>query len=106
MTSPPKVAMPWTAVAVAVLLPLANVPLLRVSVTVEESPVTVLPPASSTATATGGGRGGPATPVPGCCGEESLGGGGVGDALGGGLLRPPALAGRVDGAGARDARVG
>src|SRR5262249_36233271 len=105
MTSPPKVAMPWTAVAVAVLLPLANVPLLRVSVTVEESPVTVLPPASSTATATGGGRGEPATPLPGCCVKESFAGVWIVNALDVALVRPPSRAVRGEGAGALSARL-
>ena len=71
MTSPPKVAIPWTAAAVAVLLPLAKVPLLSVSVTVDESPATVLPAASSTATTTGGVSGEPITPLGGCCVKAS-----------------------------------
>src|SRR5690349_21299084 len=49
-----KIATPDDAVAVAVAEPSANVPLSRVSVTVELSPVTTLPYGSSTATVTAG----------------------------------------------------
>ena len=49
-----NVAIPLTVLAVAVLVPLANVPLLRVSVTVDVLAVTVLPWVSSTATVTAG----------------------------------------------------
>src|SRR5262249_45953413 len=102
MTSPPKVATPWTAVAVAVLPPPANVPPLRVSVTVEESPVTVLPGAASTATATGAGRGArrrrggePTTPLPGCCVKASFAGVWIVNELDVALVRLPSVAVRV-----------
>ena len=50
----PKVAIPLTAATLAVVPPPAKVPPLNVSVTVDVSAVTVLPKASSTATATAG----------------------------------------------------
>jgi hypothetical protein len=71
------------------------VPLLRVSVTVEESPVTVLPPASSTATATGGVRGEPTTPLPGCCVKASCVGVWIVNELDVALVRLPSVAVRV-----------
>jgi len=56
----PKVATPVTALAMTAL------PLLSVSVTAELSPATTFPLASSTATVTGGLRGTPMVPLPGC----------------------------------------
>jgi len=47
-----EVATPFTAVAVAVLLPVENVPPVSVSVTADASMLTALPAASSTATTT------------------------------------------------------
>ncbi len=72
MTRPPKLATPLTALAVAVVLPLAKVPLLSVSVTVDVSPVTVLLLASCTAAAIGGLRAVPNTPFGGCCVKASF----------------------------------
>ncbi len=95
MTSPPNVARPWTAAAVAELLPLENVPLLRVSVTVEESPATVLPPASSTATTTGGLSGVPTTPLLGCWVKASFVGVWIAKETDVALVRLPSLAVRV-----------
>jgi hypothetical protein len=65
MTRLLKVATPFTAWAVAVGLPFANVPALKVRVTVELSLEMTLPNWSCTATVTAGPRATPAVPVAG-----------------------------------------
>src|SRR6202047_4412046 len=72
MTRLLKVATPFAALAVAVLLPPAKVPLLRVSVTEEVSLVTVLPLLSSTATVTAGLMAAPPVAVVGCWTKASF----------------------------------
>ena len=68
----PKVATPFTAWTLTVLPPPANVPPLRVSVTVEVSPGSTPPAASSTATRTAGLMGVPLDVPVGCCRNASL----------------------------------
>ena len=66
MTRLLNVATSLTTVADTDVAPSAKVPPMRVSLTVEESVVTVWPVPSSTATTKGGLRGTPAVPLGGC----------------------------------------
>src|SRR5262245_27551718 len=75
MTRLLNVATPLTAGAVTAVAPLANVPWLSVSVTVDESVLTVWPAMSCTAP-TNGPRGAPAVPTLGCWRYAIFAGGG------------------------------
>ena len=72
MTRLLNVATPFTAAAPTVPEPPANVPELRVSVTVDVLPGTVLPNASRTATVTAGVIAAPAVALVGCCANTTL----------------------------------
>src|SRR5262245_37426644 len=72
MTRLLNVARPFTAAALAVLEPPANVPELRVSVTVDVLPVTVLPNASRTPTVTAGVIVAPVVALVGCWRKASF----------------------------------